>query len=185
MPSQARVPKSYRIEVFIMIVIVDADYNEGTMKGHVAGIVCRTPYDSAPRAIVTATVDNIEEYCPGEFYKRELVCAEAVISQLELSELEMIIVDGFADFGTEKRSLGAYVYDRYQVPVIGIAKNPYKPCLVPDTEVLRGQSLKPLFVTCQGISHESAKEIVRNMAGEHRIPDMVKAADKAARDWTR
>ena len=97
----------------------------------------------------------------------------------------MILVDGYADFGTEQASLGTYVFEKYHIPVIGIAKNRFQSCLLQDTEVYRGSSQKPLFVTCKGMEPERAKEIVRNMAGAFRIPILVKKADQYARDWRR
>jgi len=166
-----------------MTIIIDADYNEEMRKAHVAGILCSSPLDDSGTRTVTAIVHNIEEYCPGQFYRRELKCVDAILSQLDLAEIELVIVDGFADFGTEDRSLGTYVFDNYHIPVIGIAKNPYAPCKVANTEVCRGTSARPLFVTAKGMPHAEAKKIVRHMAGDNRLPILVKIADKCARDW--
>lgn len=167
-----------------MIVVIDADYDEQNHKGHVAGIICDYTTDDLAKSTVTAVVDNIAEYCPGEFYRRELQCVDAILKQLDLKNIELIIVDGYADFGTEHKSLGTYVFEKYHMAVIGIAKNHYDGCLLKNTEVTRGDSLKPLFVTAKGISAETAKEIVRNMVGEYRIPVLIKLADQAARDWS-
>ena len=93
------------------------------------------------------------------------------------------VVDGYADFGTEARSLGTHVYEEYKLPVVGIAKNRLKLCVLEDTEVYRGASLSPLYVTAKGIEQDAAKDMVRRMAGPYRIPDLVKLADKYARDW--
>ena len=167
-----------------MIIVVDVDYRELSGKGHAAGILCETPYDDRPESIVTAIANHIEEYRPGEFYRRELKCIDAVLEQTDISQIDMMIVDGYADFGTDTMSLGASVYEKYRLPVIGIAKNPFKKCVLADIKVFRGNSLKPLFVTCKGMELEKAKDIVSKMAGEYRIPLLVKAADKAARDWS-
>ena len=170
-----------------MIVVIDADYNEDTKKGHVAGILAKTPLDAKESGIVTGIIDHVAEYQPGQCYKRELRCVEEVFRQVKarkLGKIEMILVDGYADFGTAQASLGTHVYDEYRIPVIGIAKNPFRSCVVSNTEVYRGSSEKPLFVTCKGIQHRKAKDIVRKMAGEYRIPALVKLADKVARDWS-
>ena len=167
-----------------MVLTVDVDYQELIKKGHVAGIVSGTALDSKEKQILTAVVDHIEEYQPGQFYRRELRCVDAVVKQLGIKRIDMILVDGYADFGTDKVSLGASVYMKYHVPVIGIAKNFFKGCLVENTEVFRGESQKPLYVTCQGITHGKAKDIVRRMAGEFRVPYLVKQADQYARDWS-
>ena len=100
------------------VVIIDADYLEDQRKGHVAGVVCNSPLDDHAQKVVTAVVDGIGEYIPGQFYKRELKCAEAILMQLNLVRIDMIIVDGYADFGTEARSLGAHVYEEYKLPVV-------------------------------------------------------------------
>ncbi len=167
-----------------MIILIDVDYREMIETGHAAGILCETPFDSQASKIITAVVENIDKYQPGQFYRRELRCIDEILRQTDISQLEMIIIDGYADFGTDELSLGAYVYRKYQLPVIGIAKNPFKKCLRNDTEVLRGDSRKPLFVTCQGMKNEKAKDIVRNMAGLYRLPELVRIADHSARDWS-
>ena len=166
------------------VVIIDADYLEDQRKGHVAGVVCNSPLDDHAQKVVTAVVDGIGEYIPGQFYKRELKCAEAILRQLNLVRIDMIIVDGYADFGTEARSLGAHVYEEYKLPVVGIAKNRLKLCVLEGTEVYRGESLSPLYVTAKGIEQDVAKDMVRRMVGPYRIPDLVKLADKYARDWS-
>ena len=68
--------------------------------------------------------------------------------------------------------------------MIGIGKNKYEGCKVPETEVYRGDSKKPLYVTCKGIPLAEAKEMVEKMAGEYRLPYLVKYADSKARDWS-
>lgn len=51
-------------------------------------------------------------------------------------------------------------------------------------EKYRGDSKKPLYVTCKGIPLAEAKEMVEKMAGEYRLPYLVKYADSKARDWS-
>ena len=43
--------------------------------------------------------------------------------------------------------------------------------------------MSPLFVTAKGVEQDVAKDMVQRMAGPYRIPDLVKLADKYARDW--
>lgn len=169
-------------EVF-MIILIDVDYREKAAKGHAAGLLSETPFESQADRIITAVVEDVDAYQPGQFYRRELKCIDEVLKKTDIGEIEIIFIDGYADFGTDKLPLGAYVYKEYQIPVIGIAKNPFKGCVLKDTEVLRGNSSKPLYVTCQGVEIARAKDIVRNMAGDYRLPDLVKITDHAARDW--
>lgn len=95
----------------------------------------------------------------------------------------MIVVDGYADSGTEEHALGTYVHEKYNIPVIGIGKNKYASCVLNNLEVYRGESKKPLYVTSKGMDNEQTKTLVENMAGKYRLPYLVKFADNRARDW--
>lgn len=169
--------------IFVMVVIIDADYNEETRMGHVAGVVADNILAEKEECILTAIVHDIEDYIPGQFYRRELQSVEAIIKQMNLSEIDLIVVDGYADSGTEEHALGTFVFDKYHIPVIGIGKNKYERCILDNLEVYRGESQKPLFVTSKGMDNEKAKELVKNMSGKYRFPYFVKFADNRARDW--
>ena len=69
-----------------------------------------------------------------------------------------------------------------KIPVIGVAKNYFK-----DTpkacEILRGQSLKPLYITTIGIDLEQAKQYILEMSGQHRIPTLLKLVDQKSREF--
>ena len=167
-----------------MILVIDVDYND-KHQGHAAGIIADNTYSNKELGYVTAIINNVEEYQAGKFYKRELRCIEAILSRLDKSEIDTIIVDGYADFGTEQLSLGNHVYNEYNIPVIGIAKNWYINCLVDNTEIYRGNSQKALYITSKGITLQKAKYLVRKMAGKHRLPYLVKLADSICRDWNK
>jgi len=169
--------------ILIMVVIIDADYNEETRKGHVAGIVAKNILSEQEEYVITAFVTEIEDYIPGQFYRRELQSVDSIISQIEKGDIEMIVVDGYADSGTEEHALGTYVYEKYNIPVIGIGKNKYDRCVLENLEVYRGKSKKPLYVTSKGMDNEQAKTLVKKMAGKFRIPYLVKYADNRARNW--
>lgn len=67
---------------------------------------------------------------------------------------------------------------------IGIGKNKYNRCILENLEVYRGKkSQKTLYVTSKGMDNEKAKELVKQMAGENRLPYFVQFADNRARDW--
>lgn len=166
-----------------MFVVIDADYDEKTRKGHVAGIVVQDLLSDKVEKVVTAIVENVEDYIPGQFYRRELKSVEAIINQLDKTQIEAIVIDGYADSGTEEHALGTFVYEEYKIPVIGIGKNKYKRCILENLEVCRGDSQRPLFVSSKGMDNEKSKELVKNMFGEFRLPFLVKYADKMARDW--
>jgi len=78
--------------------------------------------------------------------------------------------------------LGAYFKESldHDALIVGVAKNRYG-----NTnhaiELLRAQSARPLFVTAIGADYESAAEHVASMAGEFRIPTLLKAVDRLSR----
>ena len=63
-----------------MIAFLDVDYRE---VGAVAAAVLAYDWtDSVPTAEITAFIPDVEEYVPGEFYRRELPCLQAALAQL-------------------------------------------------------------------------------------------------------
>ena len=47
--------------------------------------------------------------------------------------------------------------------------------------VLRGTSVRPLFVTAAGMPSADAADLVRRMAGRYRLPDALRRAGTLAR----
>lgn len=130
----------------------------------------------------TASLSDVAEYEPGKFYLRELAPLLSVIDKIE-QPIETFIIDGYCHLSTEmKPGLGAYLHESLTpgAAIIGVAKNRYRESLHA-AEVIRGQSLKPLFVTSIGVERELAAENVRSMHGEFRIPTMLKAVDQLSR----
>ena len=127
----------------------------------------------------TAMVAPGAPYHPGEFFRRELPALRAVIPAG--NELALIVIDGYVDLDPAGRpGLGAHVRAEYGVPVIGVAKTAFRTA-THAAQVLRGQSRKPLYVTSAGISGAEAARLVTEMAGEYRLPDALKLADRLAR----
>jgi len=128
----------------------------------------------------TAHVAGVPPYRPGEFYLRELPPLQAVLDGLD--GIELLVVDGYADLDPAGRpGLGARAHDRFGVPVIGVAKTAFRTAThaVP---VIRGErSARPLYVTAAGMPRQHAAELVRRMAGRHRLPDALRRADALAR----
>ena len=52
-----------------MVVIIDADYNEETRTGHVAGIVAKDILAEKEEYVLTSIVTEIADYIPGQFYR--------------------------------------------------------------------------------------------------------------------
>lgn len=49
-------------------------------------------------------IDNVSEYIPGEFYRRELPCIISLLNQIDLENIEAIVVDGFVYLDDEKNT---------------------------------------------------------------------------------
>ena len=48
-------------------------------------------------------------------------------------------------------------------------------------ELLRGESVKPLYITAKGMSLDEAKKVVASMHGKYRFPTLLKEVDSVAR----
>jgi deoxyribonuclease V len=127
----------------------------------------------------TAVLPQVLPYRPGEFYLRELPPLRAVLA--DLSGLGLLVVDGYADLDPDGRpGLGAHAHAEFGIPVIGVAKSRFRTAThaVP---VLRGSSMRPLFITAAGMPSADAAGLVRRMAGWYRLPDALRRADTLAR----
>ena len=139
--------------------------------------------DAKPRKVIRAYVDEVEEYVPGEFYKRELPCVLAVIYQVKQCKVDCILLDSYVQPGAGQKGLGEYVYEAMdeQYPVIGVAKRGFYNNADYVREVRRGESENPLYVSVVGCDIDGAAECILNMYGEHRIPTILQQVDKIGR----
>jgi deoxyinosine 3'endonuclease (endonuclease V) len=124
---------------------------------------------------------SVEPYIPGQFYKRELPCLEDIlIEPMKQYDIDTFIIDGYVNLTTGD-GLGKHLYNMLldkghtNFSVVGVAKSSFK--LASGTEVLRGGSVRPLYVTSEGISEQEAAQYVQQMSGPYRIPTMLKYAD--------
>ena len=163
-----------------MILAVDVAYTETSAAA--AGILLQEWDASMPTREVVVRIPHVEEYVPGEFFRRELPCIEAVLKELDETP-DCVIVDGYVTLGDPPRDgLGAVLWNKLgrAVPVVGVAKSKYIGA-PEDSLLLRGGSTRPLFVTAAGMTTEEAKQRVLSMAGKYRLPDMLKYVDGVAR----
>lgn len=133
----------------------------------------------------TEIIDNVSEYIPGEFYKRELPCIISLLNQIDLENIEAIIVDGFVYLDDDKKyGLGGRLYEKLnsKIPIIGVAKTNFASIEKDKKPLLRGDSTKPLFVTSIGIDLEEAFQKVETMAGEFRMPTLLKELDRLTKE---
>jgi deoxyribonuclease V len=144
-----------------------------------AAVVAADAAFSCLQADRIAVVPDVEPYQPGRFYLRELPPLRAVLDGL--AEMALLIIDGYADLDPDGRpGLGARARDDFGIPVIGVAKSAFRTAThaIP---VLRGTSARPLYVTAAGMPRTDAADLVRHMAGRHRLPDALRRADTLAR----
>lgn len=129
-------------------------------------------------------IDNVEEYVPGEFYKRELPCIISLLNKIDLTNIEAIVVDGFVYLDDEKKyGLGGRLYEKLnsKIPIIGVAKTNFAAIEKDKLALVRGDSKKPLYITAIGIELDDAFEKVASMAGEFRFPTLLKELDRSTK----
>jgi deoxyribonuclease V len=164
----------------MLAVFVAADVHYLPSGGaRAAAVVAADPAFSRLAGDRTAVVDDVAPYQPGQFYLRELPPLRAVLDGV--TGLSLLVIDGYADLDPDGRpGLGARASDEFGVPVIGVAKTPFRTA-THAIAVLRGNSARPLYVTAAGMPRADAASLVRQMAGRHRLPDALRRADTLAR----
>ena len=166
-----------------MIAALDVQYDQDTSAAVATAVVFEHWEGSGTVAEYTAGCNQIEEYVPGEFYKRELPCLLAVLEKIA-EPLGAIVVDGYVSLG-DKPGLGMRLWEGLdgRMPVIGVGKTRFKGANA--VEVFRGTSKVPLYVTAVGTAPEQAAANIVKMAGAHRVPTLLKRADQLARERLR
>lgn len=165
-----------------MKLAIDVGYHE--QGATVAGVLFHDWTDPHPAEEHSILVENVEPYESGQFYKRELPCMLALLEQIE-HEPEVIIVDGFVwlskNQSIPKPGLGAYLYEKLEkrVPVIGVAKTEFAGSGA--AELLRGGSVRPLYISAEGIDLADAVCAIQAMHGKHRFPTLLKRVDLLSR----
>tara|TARA_B100000745_G_scaffold277774_1_gene208382 strand:+ start:1589 stop:2107 length:519 start_codon:yes stop_codon:yes gene_type:complete len=163
-----------------MILAVDVQYDDKS--AFVAGILFDEWDSKKPIAEYISLVYEIEEYIPGQFYKRELPCILKLLDEHGLAP-SCIVVDGYVYLdGIQMPGLGKRLFDALdkRIEVIGVAKKGFLG-ITSDFEILRGKSEKPLYITSTS-DLETAKNRVLNMFGKNRIPVLLKRADQLCRE---
>jgi deoxyribonuclease V len=158
---------------------VDVHYNDAG-GATAALVICSEPDLAMVMAEHVASIPHVAPYEPGALFKRELPCIGAVLALS--APLDLLVVDGYATLDPDGRpGLGAHAADAFGLPVIGVAKTPFRTA-THAIEVIRGTATRPLYVTAAGgIGIAEAARIVAGMAGPHRIPSVLARADRLAR----
>jgi deoxyribonuclease V len=164
-----------------MLIAVDVQYAELTVVTAAVGF-----FDWCDPTPTVECVQRAEvmpkPYEPGAFYKRELpFLLEAVALVERRHPLEVVVIDAHVWLRKDQPGIGARLHEALgaRKAVIGVAKTAFAGgSAVP---VLRGDSIRPLFVTAAGMNAHRAAELVRGMHGPHRVPTLLKRVDQLAR----
>lgn len=144
-----------------------------------AAVVFKDFKDAAPVSCYRKKIDGVQPYVPGAFYKRELPCILSLLSDIR-EPIDTIIIDGYVFLG-DRPGLGAYLKEKIEKSItpIGVAKSYFKGSR--GIKVFRGKSRKPLHVTASGMDPVEAAQRISSMHGKHRIPTLLKTADRLTR----
>lgn len=163
-----------------MIACTDVDYRSD--HAIAACVLFQAWRDATSTSAVTARIDNVEPYVPGQFFKRELPCILEVLKRIP-DPIEIVVVDGYVWLDDIKcqPGLGAHLFATLhgRIPVVGVAKKIF--ATASPEIVLRGSSNSPLYVTAEGVDVKKAAEYIRIMDGPHRIPTLLKCVDSLCR----
>ncbi len=138
--------------------------------------------DPAPRAVFAAQVHTVADYRPGAFYERELPCLMEVLASAAIP-FRCLVVDGYVHLRPPAgKGMGRHLWERLgrRCRVIGVAKSPF-PAADRFLAVHRGRSRRPLFVSAAGMATGAAASRIEGMHGPHRIPTLIRLADRIAR----
>lgn len=136
-------------------------------------------------AEAVVTIPAVRPYAPGRFFERELPCILALVGALDATPAA-IVIDGYVTLGPDNRAgLGAHLFQALdeKTVVIGVAKNRFRDTPA-SAELLRGRSVRPLYVTGAGIAQEQARRLVASMHGPNRMPTLLAAVDRLSRRAT-
>lgn len=165
-----------------MILAVDVDYRaDGSAIA--AGMWLRHWSSDAAERTVIRRIEQVLPYRTGFFFERELPCILDLLSDMA-TKPETIVIDGCVWLGPDRcAGLGAHLFEALDqaVPVVGVAKTRFKDT-PPSTEIFRGGSSRPLFVTAAGMNEDIARAQVGSMHGRYRVPTMLRAVARACRE---
>jgi deoxyribonuclease V len=163
-----------------MILALDTGYDKAFAL--TAGILFADWNSTKSLQIFQQTTAISADYVPGAFYLRELPGILALLQTID-KKPDYVVIDGYVTLGEDGRpGLGMRLWEEIgkSIPVIGVAKSYYRGT-PQHSELLRGDSARPLYVTSTGLSLDIAKKHIASMAGSNRIPTLLKMVDVESR----
>lgn len=163
-------------------------------KSYTVGVIFQKWDDAEPLEIISYWTDDFLDYIPGQFYKRELPGILGVLGEINLGEYDTIILDGYVYLKETENTpthsgLGEHLWEhvgRDGLSIIGVAKTLYGRCDLITYPVCRGESINPLRISCMGdigTDPKVAGKIIENMAGDFRIPRLLKILDQKTKEF--
>jgi len=127
----------------------------------------------------TKYISRVDDYVPGQFYKRELPCIMAILEIIE-EEIDTVIIDGYVDLGVIP-GLGKHLWNALggKKKVIGVAKKYFHGSEA--FKLIRHGSRRPLYITAAGIEPHTAVNFISGMHGKYRLPTLLKLADSLSK----
>ena len=165
-----------------MIVALDVYYRQEEAKA--VGVAFEAWQSTTLISKHEVTLAGLQPYEPGAFYKRELPCLLAALEQINLTEVEYLVIDGYVVLDDHGRpGLGWYLNQHLEekIPVVGVAKTRFYNSGSQVAAVLRGQSKSPLYITSAGIHVDAAASFIEKMAGPFRMPTLLQELDSLTR----
>lgn len=83
--------------------------------------------------------------------------------------------------------MGGVLFEKLEgkIPIIGVAKTKFHGNIANVIELLRGKSIKPLYITAERIELGQAKEMIQSMHGNFRIPTLLQLLDTKTKENSR
>jgi deoxyribonuclease V len=164
-----------------MNLAIDVYYNNNNAK--IVGIIFENWEATDALKIITTSLDKINDYEPGYFYKRELPCIMKLLKLIDMNTIDIIIIDGYVYLESiNSPGLGLHLYKTLEkkYPIIGVAKTYYHNSIA--EKIYRGKSKTPLYITSVGIKPSEAMKYIETMYGNYRIPKLLKLLDQKTRE---
>ena len=106
------------------------------------------------------------------------------MKQINLEEIDAIIIDGYTTLEENKLGLGGHLYEKIdqKIPIIGVAKSQYQSNTSNYKALLRGKSIRPLYISAIGIDLDEAYNHIKTMHGSFRMPTLLQLVDTKTKE---
>ncbi|MBW2960544.1 endonuclease V [Mesonia aestuariivivens] len=140
--------------------------------------------DEEPLHIYSEIIEGVSDYESGAFYKRELPCILSLLNKINIEEINAIIIDGYTMLEENKLGLGGHLYEKFdqKIPIIGVAKSQYQSNTSNYKTLLRGGSVRPLYISAIGIDLKEAYNHIKTMHGDFRMPTLLQLVDTKTKE---